>query len=302
MITDVFPDGWIPGHVAEIRVPTHVPVSKKVQKPCNLNSYRNLHYHHLNNQKQNFSDIIKKRLEPLPNMKKVWLHYTIYAARRGRLDTMNVGSIVDKYFCDALVEAGKIPDDSNQEIIFTSFSFGGVSPVDGYAVVKIIELKPAKEREPMRILLDQQDVQAALDTYVQDMGISGATGVSLYVNDDDNVEAEVIINGSDDNQNQAPKKKKPGRPKGSKNKPKEPVNDAEANSSDDSDGANSGGSDASEANTETGPETTEATTEKANPFSEEETPFSEFEGKPEAEETTSSEPVTPKKKSSIFDA
>lgn len=207
------------GDSYSVRIPTYVLVSKKNRKAVNLNIYRNLHYHHLDTQKKNFADEVKPLLRDKPRADKVWIHYEIFAPRGGRLDTMNVGSIADKYFSDTLVEAGKLPDDNYDHIVLSTFSFGGVCPMDGHAIATVNILK--EESLPMRVLLDQDDIQNALDAFVKTMNLPGATGVELSVNDDGDIEAEVLMGD-------AKPKNKGGRPRGSKNKPKPaPVKDEE---------------------------------------------------------------------------
>lgn len=114
-----------------MRLPTYIDISKKTTKALNLNVYRNLHHHHLNIQKQNFHSVVKPLLRHIKRAEKIWIHYEIFAPRNGRLDTMNVGSIVDKYFSDTMVEAKKIEDDDYNHVVLNSFSFGGVCPLDG---------------------------------------------------------------------------------------------------------------------------------------------------------------------------
>lgn len=307
------------GDVHTVRLPTYMEVSKRLSKPLNLNLYRNLHHHHLNKQKQNFHDVVKPLLRHIPRAEKIWVHYTIFAPRNGRLDTMNVGSILDKYFMDTMVEAGKIPDDDYSHVVLNSFSFGGVCPMDGHAIATIHIL----EREtPMRVILDQEDIQTALDTYVQTMGITGATGVELTVNDDGEVEAEVLIGEA----KAAPKKHRGGRPRGSKNKPKpttedsndEVTEDADDDSEDGSDGTNLGGGDAStdttpagegeseegeteqaKTKTEEAPKSTTGGTKKGNLFADEDDQSSES---AESDSSEKAALVVKTKKSSIFDA
>ncbi len=265
-------------------------VSKKLRKAINLNVYRNLHHYQLNYQKQAFSDEVKKLLKNIPYAEKIWIHYTVNPARNGRLDTMNVGSIADKYFCDTLVEAGKIEDDDKDHIVLSTFSFGAVSSLDGHVTATINIL----EREvPMRVLLDQEDIQTALDTYVQTMGISGASGVELSVNDDGEVEAEVML-GEAKPKTKTTGKGRGGRPRGSKNKPKENTegteddsNSAEAGSN----GTTGGGSESSQESAEEGDEESPKTKAGKSPgknlFSEEDSPSSESSGKADSSKTDS---------------
>ncbi len=292
-------EGFKIGRVYDVRLPTYVNVSKKTQKACNLNIYRNLHHHHLNNQKKNFDDEVKPLLKAIPHLDKIVIHYTIYAPRNGRLDTMNVGSIVDKYFSDTLVHAKRIMDDHYGHIVHVSFSFGGVVKLDGHAIATIYELLEDTEKQeeevPMRILLDEQDIQTALETYVEGMGIAGATGVTLT---GENIEAEVQIGEPTTDK----PKSRGGRPKGSRNKAKAPVEEAtdvEESTNDSSDGATTGGSDApqtsvketaaTESETPANPSKTEEGKNSSSIFGEDE----------ESPQETKSKPV--KKGSSIFD-
>lgn len=238
-----------------MRLPTYVNVSKKTLKACNLNVYRNLHHHHLNSQKKNFDDEVSPQIRGLPRLDKIAIHYTIYSPRNGRLDTMNVGSVVDKYFSDTLVHAGKLQDDHYGHILNVSFSFGGVRKMDGHAIATIYELvsnqlNQEEEEEPMRILLDERDIQTALETYVENMGIAGASGVILT---GDNIEAEVQIGEASEDK----PKSKGGRPKGSRNKPKAPTEDtpdAETDVDDASSGSDSGTSGAEKTDSSEEPE------------------------------------------------
>ena len=88
----------------------------------------------------------------------------------------------------------------------------------------------------MRVLLDEHDIKQALENFVSNAGISGATGVKLAVINGD-ITAEVLfgiqdprttaVNQPDDDEDEdLPKpKSRGGRPAGSKNKPKEEVSD-----------------------------------------------------------------------------
>lgn len=290
-------EGYEIGRVYDVRLPTYVNVSKKTQKACNLNIYRNLHHHHLNSQKKNFDDEVAPYIRGLPKLDKIAIHYTIYSPRNGRLDTMNVGAVIDKYFSDSLVHAGRLKDDHYGHILNISFSFGGVRKMDGHAIATIFELvsdqtNQEKDEEPMRILLDEQDIQTALETYVENMGIAGASGVTLT---GDNIEAEVQIGEVSEDK----PKSKGGRPRGSRNKPKPPAEDtpnAETDVDDGSTGTDSGTS---------GPEETDAQEAEATPTNpsnteEQKNSSSIFGDSEEATPTVSTEkPV--KSGSSIFD-
>lgn len=289
----------------ELRLPSYVNVSKKTTKACNLNVYRNLHHHHLNSQKKNFKDEVSKAVRALPRMDKIWIHYTVFAPTARTLDTMNVGSIVDKYFSDALTELGTIPDDNHKHIVYSSFSFGGISKLDGHVIATIYELEKEGDSD-MRILLDQADIQTALNTYVSSLNIPNAENATVELSvEDDEIIAEVLMG-------EAKPKNKGGRPKGSRNKTKpapkeEVVEDAEESTDDTGSGTDSGGGEVPEtdpAASEKPAEEEQAKAENPSKASEQKSSSSIFDSEDSGTEDASpTEDMKPKtKKSSIFDA
>lgn len=196
------------------------------KEALNLNVYRNLYYRALAAMKNNFHVRAMRLIQEagIPPLGKVWLHYEIHPNQKGRVDTMNVGSIVDKFFSDSLTGAGIIEDDDYTRVVFNSFCFGAVVKGEAFVRVTITELEPRKDRD-MRVLLDQDDIQAALEAFVAERGISGATGVKLSAENGE-LTAEVLFgpvtNNSDEEETPKPKNLG-GRPKGSKNKPKPEV-------------------------------------------------------------------------------
>lgn len=79
----------------------------------NLNVYRNAHYQTLNKAKIIFKNQLLADYPELKkiNASKIEVGYLIERCDNKKFDTMNVISIVDKFFLDALVELGCIPDD-----------------------------------------------------------------------------------------------------------------------------------------------------------------------------------------------
>lgn len=295
-----------------MRVPTYVNVSKKNQKAVNLNIYRNLHHYHLNTQKKNFADEVTPLLRAMPKAEQVWIHYTIFAPRNGRLDTMNVGSITDKYFSDTMVEAGKIPDDNTDHIVLSTFSFGGLSQMDGHAIVTVHILDPieTKESTHMRLFLDQSDIQSALNAYAKTLQLPNAENAEVELSiEDDEIVAEVILGD-------APVKNKGGRPRKTTTRKSTPTEQEEnsdatektADSGDEGSGtdSDSGRSDTETPESEAGEETpakTEGKTKKGNLFGDEDGPSSDStEATKDSEAKGSTKVVKPVKKSTIFDA
>ncbi len=92
----------------------------------NLNQYRNAHYFTLNNSKTSYKKLMQEQIEQLPAFNKVSITYTVFFGSKRKTDISNVCSIVDKYFCDALVELGKLPDDNYEYIQDIQYKFGGI--------------------------------------------------------------------------------------------------------------------------------------------------------------------------------
>jgi len=99
-----------------IVVPACIKMGRK-NKYLNLNTYSNWHGIVRNNIKKKFTKAIYHKLMLLPKMSKIHsLTYTLIRTSNRKRDRMNVYSIVDKFFCDALQEYGLIEDDSDEFI------------------------------------------------------------------------------------------------------------------------------------------------------------------------------------------
>ena len=80
----------------------------------------------------------------LPVMEQIELTLTLYPKNRQLTDIDNVCSVHAKYFGDALVELGKLPDDNYNHIIKTTFLFGSVCKEDPRVDIFIKDLTPMK--------------------------------------------------------------------------------------------------------------------------------------------------------------
>jgi len=107
--------------IATILLPVKVRVSKSKDLRLNLNVYRNTHYHTLNKAKIEFKRIVGPQVLLLPALDKIHIVYEIYPARL--CDVANIICIQDKFFSDALVELGKIPDDNFNYILGSTSKF-----------------------------------------------------------------------------------------------------------------------------------------------------------------------------------
>mgnify|MGYP003557456731 CR=1 FL=1 len=120
----------------EIDLPIGIKIGRK-NYALNLNIYRNAHYQTLNKMKVEFSKVIEPELMKLPSFKSINLTYTLYPKTKRLCDIANVCSIVDKFFCDALVNIGKLPDDNYEYLKNITYTFGSIDKDNPRVTVKI---------------------------------------------------------------------------------------------------------------------------------------------------------------------
>ena len=121
-------------------IPLSVKVSKNKQVAVNLNVYRNLHYQANNKAKHNMADIIKTLAGDGKLTFPIKLTYTIYRKDNRGVDLMNIGSVLDKYVSDALIEVGLIPDDNIRYIKCVEFIDGGIDKQNPHARLEILPI------------------------------------------------------------------------------------------------------------------------------------------------------------------
>ena len=265
--------------VFKVSLPMRVRTSSKKRTALNLNVYRNLHFRSLSAQKNTFHKLMQKLLKDIPSLGRVHLHYDVCPKSKTKLDLMNVGSIVDKYFSDSLVEFGVLEDDSYTFINFVSFGFGGLS-TEEHVLVTITEIEQRKG-SAMRVLLDQSEIQEALEAFVENMGLTNSNGVELTTSDDGEITAEILFGDtSTEPKKETKPKRRGGRPFGSKNRPKEDKKDAGEGTTPD------GNSDSGTGASESAQDETEAPDKSEVKFSEPE-PTSEEDVEPESETSES---------------
>lgn len=123
--------------------PTYIDLPRKTKKDkrvsLNLNTYRNLH-HFINNEvKVKYKEQMQEQLEGKTFRTPIEIKFTLHKKNRGRSDRSNALSIVEKFFCDALVELGCIPDDSDEYISETHYKSGEVNKDDPHVNIEIYE-------------------------------------------------------------------------------------------------------------------------------------------------------------------
>lgn len=123
-------------------LPLRVKKTKKRLFSLNLNGYRNEHFQSLNKAKKEFKRIFieKYGVYPGEKMERVFLEYEIFFPNKRRTDLLNVGSIVDKFASDCLVECGYIRDDDRTVVQTVLFKDGGIDRKNPRAELTVIEL------------------------------------------------------------------------------------------------------------------------------------------------------------------
>jgi len=114
--------------------PVSVTLPRKTKKDkkiaLNMNIYRNLNFMVNNQMKVIYHDLMQDQLGNLKLKTPIDLRFTLYKGQNRKSDRANVLSIVEKFFCDALVEFKCIPDDNDDFIRSTYYETGGVDRSD----------------------------------------------------------------------------------------------------------------------------------------------------------------------------
>jgi hypothetical protein len=106
-----------------------------------LNWYRNAHHFESNEIKGMFKDLVGMELLTLGKIapfKRISASYTFYFARK--CDTGNFFSVIEKFFLDALVEMGLLPDDNCEHALTGTYHFGGYDKVRPRVEIEITEV------------------------------------------------------------------------------------------------------------------------------------------------------------------
>ena len=122
--------------------PIHVIIQNKNQDKyaLNFNRVRNLHGFVYNKLKERYSEIMLPKVSELPSFNKVHISYTLYTGSSHKSDLMNWVSVVDKFFQDVLVKAGKLPDDNFEYVPTINATFKGIDKANPRLEITITEL------------------------------------------------------------------------------------------------------------------------------------------------------------------
>lgn len=73
-------------------------------------------------------------------MERCYLRYVLYLPTARKTDVANVGSVVDKFFSDALVKSGVLPDDNYDHLPMVVYEFAEIDRKNPRAVVEIHQI------------------------------------------------------------------------------------------------------------------------------------------------------------------
>lgn len=182
-----------------ITCPVSVPVSKKGKLYIlNLNVYRNTHFLVLNKAKESFREIVTPLLRDIPSLQRVKLTFTHFPGSNRLCDTSNVCAVVDKFFCDALVTAGKLEDDNYTILPNVHYEHGHVDKGNGRVEVLIepigVSTPSVKGNSIMQLILPQSDIEVAIANLVSDT-FTLKEGATISVTIDGEVTIEIVPAG-----------------------------------------------------------------------------------------------------------
>ncbi len=109
------------------------------RKWITMNSYRNWHYQVSNDIKRRFKSDISRELNFIIEG-KLKIEYFYFAPDKRKRDLMNVISVVDKYFQDAMVDYGCIESDDLSVVVEVNSCYMGIDRQDPRLDVIITKL------------------------------------------------------------------------------------------------------------------------------------------------------------------
>ena len=111
----------------------------------NLNAYRNAYFRTLNESKHKYKMFIVDQLQDKPRFEKIAIMYKVFKGDARRYDIGNIISIHQKYFEDALVECGKLPDDKASNIPMVLYTDGGIDRDNPRVEIKVFNTNEEKD-------------------------------------------------------------------------------------------------------------------------------------------------------------
>lgn len=144
-----------------LKSPLAVRISTRKKHILNLNTFRNTHYRVLNNAKISYKETMRSKILKLKDYKKLLIIYKVFKGDRRRFDIGNILSIHQKFFEDALVELGKLPDDKASNIPMVVYLNGGIDVENPRVEIYLFDMKEPKEIQLAKAMI----VQEVIDIY-----------------------------------------------------------------------------------------------------------------------------------------
>ncbi len=114
--------------------------SKGKRYHLNLNNYRNWHSSVNNNLKKRYKEIVAAQLKGVKLKAPIEIKFTYIKCQDRKVDRANILSVHEKFFCDALVEMGCLPDDNDQFINKTTYVSAALDREFGRVEIEVTEV------------------------------------------------------------------------------------------------------------------------------------------------------------------
>ena len=105
----------------------------------NLNVYMHLNHFAINQARSVYFELMGSQLRSL-RFNRVELVFWLFKGSKRKIDRANFLSIIEKFFCDALVHHGVIKDDSDDYVLKTTYATRGIDPKNPRVEIEIIEI------------------------------------------------------------------------------------------------------------------------------------------------------------------
>ena len=104
----------------------------------NLNNYHNWHFSTRNNIKIQYQVGLRQQLNGLKFGSKVKLAFKLIRGDNIQCDRANILCLHEKFFCDAMVQYGCLPDDNNLYIEETTYRSGPVDKENPRVEIRVL--------------------------------------------------------------------------------------------------------------------------------------------------------------------
>lgn len=140
--------------------PLKIMQSKVKNFLLNLNHYRNTHYRVLNNVKVIYKKYMTSQIKKAKREEgKVLCIYKLFNGSNHKLDIGNICSVHQKFFEDAFVELGKLPDDNTDYIPLVMYVYGGKRKENPMVEVEVLPLTKSNIELAFKDILSTMNIE-----------------------------------------------------------------------------------------------------------------------------------------------